>query len=64
VAVVTVADMPPIVMSRRLKDIYIERYLAHTDWPCTCGDENCDERRWAGLQLTAAGVHPDLWRDA
>jgi hypothetical protein len=53
--------MPAIIIPPRLKTIYIEKYLSHTDQPCRCGDADCDERRWAGQQLTAAGVHTDLW---
>ena len=53
----------PIGMSQRLVDIYIEKYQAHRDTDCPCGDAECSERRWAREQLTAAEVPPALWQD-
>jgi hypothetical protein len=57
-------DVPPIVMSKRLIDIYIDDYLAHRDRDCPCGATECDKRQVARRQLADARVHTDLWWDA
>jgi hypothetical protein len=41
-------------------------YINHRNPPgrCPCGVDGCVLRRDAAKLLTAAGVNPDLWRDA
>lgn len=57
------AGVPLRMMTRRLRDHYIEQYGKHTDPPCSCRDPDCNERQQAGRYLAEARVHPDLWKD-